>query len=57
MLEFSVFTVYFGPINILKARSDNIVNCKLSTLHTLVSAMNVSIKELFDYVDEKKTKA
>lgn len=44
-------------ITILKARSDNIINCKLSTLHTLASAMNVSIKELFDYIDAKKHKS
>ena len=42
-------------VTILKARSDKIINCKLSTLHTLASAMNVSIKDLFDYVEIKDT--
>lgn len=39
-------------VTILNARSDDrIINCKLSTLHIIASAMDVSIKDLFDYKD------
>ena len=46
-----------APDTVARARDERIATCKLLTLEKLAKALDVSIYDLFEYVDEEREKS